>query len=60
MREGLLVRCVSKSIHSGSLYNKELEVSGVLSEFAFEVKSEGRYFTDLRERDVETVLPTSS
>ena len=51
---------MSKSIHSGSLYNKELEVSGVLSEFAFEVKSEGRYFTDLRERDVETVLPTSS
>ena len=60
VREGLLVRCVSKSVHSGSLYNKELIVSGVLSEFAFEVKADGKVIIDLRERDVETVLPSSS
>jgi hypothetical protein len=31
----------------------------VLSEYAFEAKLDQRIYSDLRERDLETVLPTS-
>lgn len=55
--EGIIVKCISKSYKGGVLYNKELKVSAVLSEYDFEVKGDEVY-SDLAERDLETVLPT--
>jgi hypothetical protein len=50
---------VSKSVHNGSLYGKELHIMAVLSEYDFESKVDGKIISDLRERDLETVLPSS-
>ena len=60
VREGIIVRCVSKSCHDGRLYGKELTVTAVLSEYAFEAKCDSKIYSDLREKDLETILPSSS
>lgn len=57
--EGILVRCVSRSAHSGKLYGKELEVITVLDDCKFEAKFDDKIIDDLLERDVETVLPST-
>ncbi len=57
--EGVVVRCVSRSAYSGKLYGKELEVITVLDDNKFEVKLDGKVYSDFCERDFETVLPTS-
>lgn len=54
------MRCVSKSCYDGTLYGKELHITAVLSELAFEAKVDGKIYSDLRERDLETVLPSGS
>ena len=59
VKEGILVRCVSKSAHSGRLYGKELTIATVLSEFSFEAKCDGKIYSDLKEKHLETVLPSS-
>lgn len=45
----------------GTLYNKKLPVITVLDQYTFEVFSSelNREFTNIREKDVETVLPRS-
>jgi len=53
------VRCVSRSVDDGKLYGKELDVITVLDDSKFEVKLGSKIIDYLREKDVETVLPTS-
>jgi hypothetical protein len=55
-----MVRCVSKLSYDGRLYGKELTVTAVLSHYKFEAKCDSRIYTDLREKDLETILPSSS
>lgn len=61
VREGIQVRVVSKKVCGGKLYNRVFPVTTVLDQFTFEVFSKelNRPLTELRERDVETVLPRS-
>lgn len=61
VKEGIQVRIVSKKVLSGKLYNKVLPVTTVLDQYSFEVFSDelNRPITDLREKDIETVLPRS-
>ena len=56
-----MVRVASKKAFGGKLYNRVLPVTTVLDQFSFEVFSDehNRSITDLREKDVETVLPRS-
>lgn len=54
------MRCVSKACYDGRLYGKELAVTAVLSRFEFEAKCDSRIYTELREKDLETLLPSSS
>ena len=55
------MRVVSKKAFEGRLYNRVLPVTAVHNQYTFEVYSEelNRHITDLREKDVETVLPRS-
>jgi len=55
------VRIVSKKVAEGKLYNKVLPVMTVLDRCTFEVFSRelNCEFTNLREKDIETVLPRS-
>ena len=59
--DGIYVRVISKRVAEGSLYNKKLPVITILDQYTFEVYSDelNREFTNLREKDVETVLPRS-
>lgn len=59
--EGIQVRIVSKKVADGRLYNKVLPVMTVLDRCTFEVFSRelNCEFTNLREKDIETVLPRS-
>lgn len=61
MQEGIQVRVVSKKAFDGKLYNRVVPVTTVLDESTFEVfsKEHNRPITELREKDVETVLPRS-
>ena len=61
IQEGIQVRVVSKKAFRGKLYNRIVPVTTVLDHATFEVYSQehNRPITDLRERDVETVLPRS-
>ena len=61
VKEGIQVRVVSKKVLSGKLYNKVLPVTTVLDQYSFEVFSDelNRPITDLREKEIETVLPRS-
>jgi len=59
IQEGIIVRCISKTVYGGSIYGKELNITAVLSEFEFEAHVDEKIFSDLRERDLETVLPSS-
>ena len=54
-----MVRCVSKSAYDGRLYGKELIISTVLSEYSFEAKCDGKIYPDLKEKHLETILPSS-
>jgi len=52
---------VSRKILGGSLYGKELLITTVLDQYSFEASLDGgSIISDLRERDLETVLPSSS
>lgn len=55
------MRVASKKVYGGKLYNRVLPVTTVLDQSTFEVFSEemNRPLTELREKDVETVLPRS-
>ena len=55
------MRVVSKKACNGRLYNRVLPVNAVLDKHTFEVFSEelNRPITELREKDIETVLPRS-
>lgn len=59
--EGILVRIISSKVHRGRLYNKVVPVTSVLSQTAFEVycKDLNRHVGDLREKEIETVMPRS-
>jgi len=51
---------VSKKIQEGSLYGKELKITTVLDQYTFEACLEkGHIVSDIREKDLETVLPSS-
>ncbi|CDW79585.1 g patch domain and kow motifs-containing [Stylonychia lemnae] len=60
---GLIVRVISKKIEEGKLYNTKLKVTDVLNESRFLAvplqadSSSKRVYDDLREKDLETVLP---
>jgi hypothetical protein len=58
---GIQVRVTSKKAVDGKLYNCVLPVTTVLDQSTFEVYSDqlNRPITELREKDVETVLPRS-
>ena len=52
---------VSKKIQEGSLYGKELKITTVLDQYTFEASLEkGHILSDIREKDLETVLPSSA
>ena len=55
------MRVVSKKACNGKLYNRVLPVTTVLDRYSFEVFSHelNRPISELREKDVETVLPRS-
>lgn len=56
---------ISRKVANGRLYEKKVKVSNVLDQYNFEVAPlEGSdrlelTYTDLREKDLETVLPSS-
>lgn len=57
---------ISKKVHNGSLYDKLVKITTIFDKYSFEAiplddDSKGRdvvAITDLREKDLETVLPT--
>ena len=55
------MRVVSTKVQRGRLYNKVVPVTNVLSQSVFEVYSKdlNRHVSDLREKDIETVMPRS-
>lgn len=55
------MRVVSKKTHQGRLYGKIVNVRTVLDAYTFEVCEPGstQTLSDLREKDIETVLPSS-
>jgi len=68
------VRVVSKRAYNGKLYGKKVHVTTILDKFSFEAvriseeddrrhhrddKADETIFADLREKDLETVLPSS-
>ena len=60
MLPGLIVRVISKKVHQGRLYNKKLRVTDVLSSFQFaavDPENPSQLYDDLREKDLETVMP---
>lgn len=59
--EGIKVRVVSKKAAQGKLYGKIVNVRTVHDAFKFDAKEPGSYeiLGDLREKDIETVLPSS-
>lgn len=59
--EGIRVRVVSKKASQGRLYGKVVNVRTVLDCFKFEACEPGSYqiIGDLREKDIETMLPSS-
>ena len=65
MTSGILARVISKKVAEGKLYEKKVRITHVLDEYSFEAvplemssKLEPAY-TELREKDLETVLPSS-
>jgi G patch domain/KOW motif-containing protein len=55
---GIMVRVVSKSFRDGRYYDKKLEVTDILDGYTFVAMDErGHTIDDLREKDVETVMP---
>ena len=65
MTEGILVRVISTKVAEGRLYEKKVKIINVLDRYSFEavpVESSSRLdpsYTNLREKDLETVLPSS-
>jgi transcription antitermination factor NusG len=59
--DGIKVRVVSDKVAHGKLYNIVVPVTNVHDSYTFEIYSKelNREFTDLKERDIETVLPKS-
>jgi len=53
-----MVRVVSKKIRDGRLFDKKLTVHDISDEYSFTAMDErGNIIDDLREKDVETVIP---
>ena len=59
--EGIKVRVVSKKAAQGKLYGKIVNVRTVLDAYSFEASEPGSstILSDLREKDIETLLPSS-
>ena len=64
--EGLILRVISKKVHDGKLYDKLVKITTIFDKYSFEAipldeDQKGHdvvSITDLREKDLETVLPT--
>ena len=65
MREGLVLRIVNDQILNGQMYNKKVHVKSIVNDYKFLAvplgsADGGTVYSDLLERDLETVLPASS
>ena len=60
---GLIVRFVSKKAYDGKLYNKKLRIVDVYDKYTFSavpIDNPQRVYDDLREKDLETVIPKNT
>lgn len=48
---------VSKKVADGRLYHKKVPVIDCPSKYEFTVDDKGKLYTNLREKDIETVIP---
>ena len=58
--EGLIVRVISDKYRSGKLYNKKIHIKTIMNDTQFLATDGPTVLDDLREKDLETVLPGSS
>ena len=56
-----MARVVSKTVAEGKLYEKKVRITHILDSYTFEAVSgeTNLSYTELSERDLETVLPSS-
>ncbi|TNV71968.1 hypothetical protein FGO68_gene6460 [Halteria grandinella] len=56
----IIIRCISKKVADGKLYNRKLRITDVPSAYQFlasPIEGENVVYECLREKDVETVIP---
>lgn len=56
----MIVRVVSKKVEDGKLYNKKLRIVDVPDKYSFtaiQIEGQQNVYDDLREKDIETVIP---
>ena len=61
MAEGIVVRVISDKYANGSLYNKKVQIKSIMNQYQFLASQIGsqQVYSDLREKDIETVVPQS-
>ena len=60
VKEGLIVRIISDKYCDGKFYNKKVHVKTIMNDRQFLASDGPKILDDLREKDLETVLPASS
>lgn len=60
MSEGLIVRVISDKYRGGKFYNKKVHIKTIMNDSQFLATEGPTVLDDLREKDIETVLPSSS
>lgn len=62
VREGLIVRVINDRYRNGTFYNKKAQIKTIMNEYKFLAcpLNSTTVLDDLEERDLETVLPSSS
>lgn len=58
--EGLIVRIISDKYRSGKFYNKKVHIKTIMNDTQFLATEGSTVLDDLREKDLETVLPGTS
>ena len=58
--EGLVVRVISDKYRSGKFYNKKVHIKTIMNDTQFLATEGSTVLDDLREKDLETVLPGTS
>lgn len=59
IKEGLVVRIVSKSYQDGKFYNMKVRITSIVDQFEFIGACSDHILTDLREKHLQTVIPST-